>query len=175
MLSVIVLTVSWVAEMAFVTLQGTEINSAHGLIQGSHPMWLSVTVNPVQISVPEPNVHPIFVSSDPSLLPDLSGRQHRYKEFRAFGPLVSVQLDVDVGLKERGDVVQLWDEGGAQAAIKHVTSMGNAAWIKVLNTTSIKITVRGIYMCVSLYLSLIINRGSPQLRPSRICHSLWLR
>jgi hypothetical protein len=103
-------------------------------------MELSATEKP---TAHKPDVHPILVPSVPGLSSGPRGRQHRYKEFRAFGPLVSVQTGVDVSSKEKGDLLQFWDEQGADAAIKYIDRLGDKSWVKVINTKGVMITVRG--------------------------------
>jgi hypothetical protein len=132
-----VLTLFAAAEMALSTLQGSQIDATHGL-QNPSIMELSATEKP---RARKPDVHPILVPSIPGLSSGPHGRQHRYKEFRTFGPLVSVQTGVDVSSKEKGDLLQFWDEQGADAAIKYINRLGDKSWVKVINTKCLMITV----------------------------------
>jgi hypothetical protein len=131
------LTLFAAAEMALSTLQGSQIDATHGL-QNPSIMELSATEKP---RARKPDVHPILVPSVPGLSSGPRGRQHRYKEFRTFGPLVSVQTGVDVTAKEKGDLLQFWDEQGADAAIKYINRLGDKSWVKVINTKCLMITV----------------------------------
>jgi hypothetical protein len=54
---------------------------------------------------------------------------------------VSVQTGVDVSSKEKGDLLQFWDEQGADAAIKYINRLGDKSWVKVINTKCLMITV----------------------------------
>jgi hypothetical protein len=130
----------YIAEMAFVTLQGQPLNFGDSQ---SYIIRISLSQNDDSLPSWNPTIHPIFVPSNPTLRQAPDARQKRFKEFRAFGPLVHVDTDVDLGLHERGDLIHYWTRSDAEAAINHVQRVLKG-WTKIVDLSQLKITVPSI-------------------------------
>jgi hypothetical protein len=121
------------AEMALATLNGVEVE-----LNCPHIMELSATPSKSRV----PWVHPIMIPCNPFLS---ATRQGRFREFRPFGPLHMVNLDVDLGFPERGDLLYFWRASDAQAAIKHINAAAGANVVRIINESSLKCTVCEVF------------------------------
>jgi hypothetical protein len=123
------------AEMALATLNGAKIEMPH-----PHIMELAPTTTWAKGRTPY--VYPIMVPCIPGLSSSPRGSQHRFNEFRAFGPLYMVKTDLDLGFSENGDLLYFWRASGAQTAMKYLNTVVKGPWVRIINETSLKCTVR---------------------------------
>jgi hypothetical protein len=122
--------------MALATMNGAEIVTAHM----PYTLHLSSSSLPRHAKQNQSEVHTLMVpcvsfSSTPA------GRQRRFKQYRRFGPLVSVQNDVDVGLSWRGDLILFWDSESLLAAMDSAGPLGGEEEVRLLHMSAVVISV----------------------------------
>jgi hypothetical protein len=118
------------------------------------PAWiLNLQCRPFDLN-PEASsdVLPIFIprKSDASPVPS---RVRRYHELRPYGRLVSVEVNVDMGFAEKGDVVYFWDDASVKALFNDIQTTGFPLAPKVFDPMCVYCTVRPYAMCKRVQLT----------------------
>jgi hypothetical protein len=122
--------------MALATMNDTQIVTVHK----PHTIHLSAFQDPLDDEQHEPQVHTLMVPTSSTS----GGRQRRFDEFRRFGPLASVQTEMEVGLPYRGDLLLFWDKESLLAAMNHTMELGGDGGGTLLHMSALAISVRPV-------------------------------